>query len=229
MENCLVTKLKDSVNNENLKKLFKGYRDKADFAIVPQYVQVVGTNLAVESFMTGECRIEVTFVGINNNTTGYLFMGYLHENDTDKGRAQFGKKYVSGSIGSSTYDVGSAYGAGTRNGGEITLSKDTEYKAVLQIGTCKIYNAAGTLVGTITYTESGNTRIDKLYYAIPTDNDCKKNMFYLKNLKIIKTQDESVLLDVYPAVDNNNQGCLYDSVNECFYHANTGQLAVSND
>jgi len=229
MENCLVTRLKGVVNNPNLKTLFTGYRDKADFAIVPQYVQVVGTNLAVESFMTGECRIEVTFVGINNNTTGILFAGYLHEGDTDKVRAQFRKNYVVDSSGLSTYKVVSAYGSGIVNGGEITLSKDTEYKAVLQQGTCKIYNATGDLVDTIIYTESGNQRIDKLFYGVLIENDCRKDMFYLNNLKIIKTQDESVLLDVYPAVDNNNQGCLYDNVNECFYHANTGQLAVSND
>ena len=229
MNKCLVIRLNEAVENTNLKTLFTDYRSKADFSVVPQYVQLVGTGLPVTQFKTGECRIEADFIGINNNTTGFLFTGFLHEDNSDKIRLQFKKPYTSGSAGASTYTVQSAYGSGSPDTGNFSLNKDSEYKLVSQLGVCKIYNSSGSLVGTINYTESGNVQIDKFYYAVADSSSCKKDMFYMKCIKIIRNQDEKILLSVYPAVDENNQGCLYDSENECFYYANTGQLAVSND
>lgn len=221
MEKCLVTKLDASVDIQNPEYLIR-FKDFADLSINEQRVQIVGAGLPVTDFTCGTRKVKVTFVGLNNNTMGVLFNGCNINSSTgsENNRMRLDKPYKASSSGESTYIVQSSYGAGVNNGDDVTLDKDVEYTVLMVQGSATYYNKEGQVVATQTYTESNNSQIDTLYISYHEDSASRKDMFALKNFQIMDLQD-NLLLDVYPALDEQGKGCLFDVVNGCYYYANT--------
>lgn len=224
MNNCFVKKLDAIVSNPNLKPIFENYKDYAEAkGGNVQYVQIIGSGLAVESLvLNANAKVLITFK--HGNTDGKNSFCLLGKNASDGNRIAFAA-YGDSQEGQSSYNVKCQWGSGSLSTDSVLLTAGSIYTIELKRGTSVIYNADGTTAGSINV-GTGSDTLASLYVFNNYVGGNFSNVFTVMNAKIIVSDE--IILDVYPAVDGDGYGCLYDDVNQCYYHANSGQLTVGN-
>lgn len=211
---CLVKKLGVSIDNDSLPIFVDNLKSQINVLSDYSYIQIVGNNLPVTSFILKDVTVEVAFNGKNNATTGGLIKGTI---DESKDRLFVGKTYKENSQGEATYIVTAFSGNGRVSITDtITLEKG---KDVL----CELRDRDISFNGTV-YTQStynGNIDINSLSIF---GNSSRKDMFLVKSVKITDNTTNNVILEAYPAL-NNGKACLYDVVNKVYYEG-TGEFEV---